>query len=292
MDLDHLETFLAIYRHQNLSRASEELHLSQPAVSNHLKAFEAHLGRPLFVRKARGVVATPLADSIAKDITEPLHALSATVSAYASGADRLDSTIYLGGPADALAVKVIPALLPLVSQGLTIHAAHGDTKELLDRLAQGELDLVIATTPSRKRGVRVAPFFTETLALVAGNDWAGRLETPTIEALREAPMIAYAENLQLIRRYWRNVYEDAPPKKPRIVFDDLRGIIAAVVAGAGWTVIPTYLAVSELADGALRILHQPELPPSNTLFLATPSGRNNEVTQVVVDRLKDQAKSW
>jgi DNA-binding transcriptional LysR family regulator len=292
MDLAHLETFLAIYRHGNLSRASEELHLSQPAVSSHLKSLESHLGRQLFVRRARGVFATPLADSIANDITSPLQSLNATIAAYASGADRLDTTVYIGGPADALSAKIVPALQPLIGQGLIVRASTGETKPLLSRLADGELDLVVATTPSRVRGVQLAPLFTETLALVAGDHWAERLHKPTPDSLAAAPMVAYAENLQLIRRYWRTVFPATAPPTPRVVLDDLRGIIATVVAGAGWSVVPTYLATGELAAGTLRVLHHPPEPPTNTLHLATPAGRNNPSIRAVAAHLQNAARSW
>jgi DNA-binding transcriptional LysR family regulator len=293
MDLAHLETFLAIYRHGNLSRAAEDLHLSQPAVSNHLKALESYLGRQLFVRRARGVVATPLADSIAHDITAPMQSLNATIAAYAIGADQIDTTLYIGGPADALSTRVIPALLPLVAQGLIVHAATGNTKALLTRLADGELDLVIATTPSRTRGVRLDRLFTETLALIASRDWAQRLPPPlTAHALYEAPMVAYAENLQLIRRYWRTVFKADAPPTPRIVLDDIRGIISAVVAGAGWSVVPTYLALNELTSGALHILHQPDEPPTNTLYLATATGRANPAIRLVAALLHIEAQAW
>lgn len=292
MNLDHLETFLSIYRHKNLSRAAEELHLSQPAVTNHLKALETHLGRPLFLRQTRGVTPTPLADSLANNITTPLQTLTATVSALASGANELDKTIYIGGPSDALATRVVPALFPLISSGLRVHAATGTTSGLLDRLSLGELDLVIATTPSRRRGITMIPLFTETLALVAGTAWAERLVNPSIEDLNNAPMIAYAENLQLIRRYCRDVFSSAPPKQPQLVLNDLRGIIAAAVSNAGWTVVPTYLATSEVASGALKLLHHPRTPPSNTLQIATLSGREDPTVTAVTRVLLGEASRW
>lgn len=292
MELAHLRTFLAIYRHENLSRAGEELHLSQPAVTSHLKSLEVHLGRPLFLRKARGVTATPLAHSLANDITIPLQSLVSTVSAYVAGTDRLDTTIYIGGPADALSNTIIPALVPLTTAGLNVHATTGETKALLERLSLGELDLVITTTPSRKRGIRLTPLFTETLALVAGQHLSTTLTNPTIEDLAAAPMLAYAENLQLIRRYCRDVFSATPPNKPRVVLGDLRGLISAATAGAGWTIVPTYLAVNELKSGSLSLLHRPENSPTNTLHIATLGGRSEGAVQTVKQTLLDAAIHW
>jgi DNA-binding transcriptional LysR family regulator len=57
-----------------------------------------------------------------------------------------------------------------------------------------------------------------------------------------------------------------------VVVPDLRGVLAAVAAGAGVTVLPRYLCAGHLADGRLRLLAEPELAPINTLFLVTREG--------------------
>jgi DNA-binding transcriptional LysR family regulator len=49
---------------------------------------------------------------------------------------------------------------------------------------------------------------------------------------------------------------------------DLRSVLTAVLAGAGASVLPTYLCAAHLAAGTLHTLTQPEIPPLNTLFLA------------------------
>src|SRR3974377_557061 len=51
--LRQLRVFEAVARHMNFSRAAEELHLSQPAVSTQIKELAAHVGLPLFARLAR-----------------------------------------------------------------------------------------------------------------------------------------------------------------------------------------------------------------------------------------------
>ncbi|PJR87320.1 hypothetical protein CN878_22665 [Ochrobactrum sp. 695/2009] len=58
MEIYQLRTFLAVARCQHLTRASEQLHISQPAVSKHIKALEEELGLKLFERTASGVFLT------------------------------------------------------------------------------------------------------------------------------------------------------------------------------------------------------------------------------------------
>lgn len=59
---------------------------------------------------------------------------------------------------------------------------------------------------------------------------------------------------------------------PCVVVPDLRGVLAAVAAGAGVTVLPRYLCEDDLASGALVPLVTPEDPPINTGFLVERAG--------------------
>src|SRR5688500_14281781 len=58
MELANVEAFLAVVRHGGFTRASEQLHLSQPATSRRIQLLEAELGAPLFERIPAGVVLT------------------------------------------------------------------------------------------------------------------------------------------------------------------------------------------------------------------------------------------
>ena len=67
-------------------------------------------------------------------------------------------------------------------------------------------------------------------------------------------MPAYAETLPMIRRYWSENFGREPNFRPILILPDIRGLIAAAVAGAGATVVPDYLCAPELASGRLALL--------------------------------------
>ena len=65
-DLQRLRTFLAVYRAGTFTRAAQELHLTQPAVSLQVKELEHHVGTPLFEHVGRRIHLTPAgADAMA-----------------------------------------------------------------------------------------------------------------------------------------------------------------------------------------------------------------------------------
>jgi DNA-binding transcriptional LysR family regulator len=272
-DLDLLRTFLAIYRTGSVTAAARTLDLTQPAVTSQLKAFEASLGRALFTRLPRGMAPTPAAHALASSVAVHLDTLEAVVSSARSWTGTLDGTLLLGGPGEFLAVNVLPALATLTEKGVRLQVQLGLTGELLDSLAAGRLDLVIATIRTPRRDLEFEALCDEEFVLVAGPAWAARLPRPVIAkegaaAFDGVPLVAYADDLPIIRRYFRAVFHRRIQRAPAIVVPDLRAVLAATVAGAGVTVLPRYLCVGHLARGELMDLHPTRTPPTNTLYLA------------------------
>ncbi len=75
-----------------------------------------------------------------------------------------------------------------------------------------------------------------------------------------------------MRRYWLTVFGQRPTFAAQVTVPDLHAVLAAVKAGAGISVLPTYLCADELDRGEISVLYDAELPPLNTLFLATRAG--------------------
>jgi DNA-binding transcriptional LysR family regulator len=116
--LDLLRTFLAVHRAGSFSKAATVLGLSQPAVSNQIRALEVRRGAELFVRGAEGARPTGPADLLAAQIAPHIDALVAAFSPAGSGVSPYESTLHLAGPADFLAARVIPSLAHLIARGL------------------------------------------------------------------------------------------------------------------------------------------------------------------------------
>ncbi|MFI7676292.1 LysR family transcriptional regulator [Actinophytocola sp. NPDC049390] len=263
--LDLLRTFLAVHRAGSVTAAAQLLDLSQPAVTAQLKTLEKQVGKPLFHRHARGVTTTAAGEDLARRLAGPLDDLTAALGDFVGG----KVSLHVGGPAEFMTLKALPALVQLPDTALRV--TFGMPEELLDQLANGGLDLVITGTKPRVRGVLSAPLYEEELTLVAADRW---YYPDTTGVLGDAPWVAYAEDLPLIRRYWKTVYKTLPPGRAVVVVPDLRAVLAATVAGAGATVLPRYLCENELATGELRelIIRGEGRLPTNTIFLVVRAG--------------------
>ncbi|GGS07965.1 LysR family transcriptional regulator [Streptomyces aureoverticillatus] len=298
LDLSLLRTFLAVHRSGSFTGAARLLGLSQPTVTTQIRSLEQQLGRELFERRPRGAVPTSVADELATQVAAPLDALAVVADRGPLAAEKRPDPVHLAGPAELLCTRVLPALAPLTDRGVRLRVTMGLTDDLVDGLRGGRFDLVISTMRLRGRTLSAVPLADEEFVLVASPDWAERIGPARVAAdgaaaLRGVPLIAYADDLPIARRYWWHVFGERLTEQPAMTVPDLRGVLSAVVAGAGISVLPRYLCLDELASGALVPLLLPEDPPINTGYLAQrPGAPANPHVLLVRDRLLRAAPSW
>ncbi|WP_424448341.1 LysR family transcriptional regulator [Microbacterium arborescens] len=261
--LDHVRTFVTVFRTGSLTRAAQLLGVSQATASAHVQALEATLGFALFVRGSSGVSPTAKGVELAREVATHVDALedAAVLASRAAAAPR---AVHVGGAAEILSFMVVPHLRQMIDAvGAPIRLVFGLADDLLDGLLAGAVDVVVSAVPPRRRGIAAVPFYDEEFVLVAGPGWQG-VEPESI------PVVAYAEDLPIIRRYWRSVFERAPTGlRVAAVIPDLRDIREVVRAGVGMSVLPSYLVAADLTAGTLVALERPEVAPLNTLYLAT-----------------------
>lgn len=272
-ELGHWRTFLAIHRTGSLTAAARVLGLSQPSVTAQLQSLERSLGRPLFERRARGVVATPFADQVAARLAGPFDTLAHVIGEVRGDRDVAEAPVRLGGPAEFLAEVGAPAVAALVADGVRVHVTPGLSDVLLDEARLGRLDLAVSTRRPRGRTLLAEPLADEEFVLVGAPGLpvgATEVAERGAAALAAVPLLAYAADVPILRRYWRHVFGIRLDADPALTLPDLRALRAAVVAGAGVTVLPRYLCDGELAAGRLRVLLETDDPPINTTFLVRP----------------------
>ncbi|WP_309067743.1 LysR family transcriptional regulator [Microbacterium sp.] len=264
-------TFLAVHTSGSLSGAARTLGLTQPAVTAQLQALEGMLGERLFERTARGVTPTPRADDLAMRLTGPFAAVAEAIGGMRPGEGGPHAPVRIGGAADILAEVVVPGLAALVAGGVRLQVVPGLSGPLVDSLRSGVLDLVVASERPRGRSVIATPVTDETFVLVAAPGLT-RAPVGSPDDLDEVPLLAFAHDVPILRRYWRHVFGVRLEREPALTVPDLRTLREAAVAGAGATVLPLHVCREALSSGRLIDLHPTEDPPINTLFLVRRPG--------------------
>ncbi|MFJ8488724.1 LysR family transcriptional regulator [Streptomyces sp. NPDC094038] len=279
MDLTLLRTFVTVHRAGSFTRAAALLGLSQPAVTSQIRTLERQLGRPLFLRQARGVTPTTIGDELAHKAAPHLDAL---VEIAERGLDDDSSvrTLHLAGPPEFTAERALPALAELAGddgQGFALRASFGNAEETLEGLSAGHHDLAISTVRPRGALLTAAALCDEEHVLVAAPRWAeeigdGMVRGKGAAALDNLPVVEVHESLPFVSRYWGSVFDTRPAASGTVVVPDLRAVLACAVAGAGLAVLPRYLCTAALDRGEVVSLHDPAVPPLRTYFLVVRTG--------------------
>jgi DNA-binding transcriptional LysR family regulator len=279
VDLALLRTFVTVHRAGSFTRAAALLGLSQPAVTSQIRTLERQLGRPLFLRQARGVTPTSIGDELAHKAAPHLDAL---VEIAETGLDDDSSlrTLHLAGPPEFTAERAVPALTALNgddAQGFALRASFGNTEETLERLAAGHHDLAITTAQPRGALLSATALCDEEHVLVAAPRWVARIGSTKLrrkgaQALKDLPVVEVHESLPLVSRYWAIVFDSRPAASGTVIVPDLRAVLACATAGAGLAVLPRYLCGSALERGDVVELLDPPVPPLRTYFLVVRTG--------------------
>ena len=155
MDLRILRHFLAVAEEGNITRASERLHVSQPALSTQLAALEDELGQKLFERGARGIELTEKGIALkrrADDLVDLAERIEAEIKSKDSG--ELVGTLSIGAgetPAFRFVARAAKELRRAHPR-LNFSVSSGNGEDILAHLLEGTLDLGVLVGPGRYEG--------------------------------------------------------------------------------------------------------------------------------------------
>ena len=154
MEIRTLRYFLAVAREENMTRAAELLHVTQPTLSKQLKSLEEELGKKLFTRHSFSIRLTN-EGMLLRDRAENLIAMADKIEQeFVSLDDVTGGELYLG-LAESRQISYLAREIRLAKQklpGLRYHITSGDTEQVIDKLYKGLLDFaVLAEEPDLLR---------------------------------------------------------------------------------------------------------------------------------------------
>ena len=181
LTLRQLKVFESVARHLNYTRAAEELHLTQPAVSMQVKQLEDQLGVALFEQLGKRIHLTEAGREVltyARSITQQLDELEGVLNRMKGlGGGRLRISVA------STANYFIPTLLGNFSRrypDVTVSLDVTNRETLLRQLAENTVDLVVMGQPPAEADVEAQAFLKNPLVIVAppGHPLASQKGTP------------------------------------------------------------------------------------------------------------------
>lgn len=274
LDLDALNTFLAVAENGNFSEAGRKLHFSQPAISQTIDGLEKHFGVRLFIRQGR----------VAR-LTEEGQVLEPAARELLAAASRLEETMIslqgqvIGEMSIGCSTTSGKYLLPGLIAGfrrnyqkVRINVAIHSREGVINRLLSGEIALGVSSKRIESKDLEYQEFFTDEVILIApaGHRWAkfGRI---TPDDLLDEPIILREEvagTHELLVEGLRQ--HDIAPDMLNVVMElgNAEAIEMAVEEGIGIAFISKLAAYRGLELGKIVEINIEGMQLSRKLYMA------------------------
>lgn len=294
--LHQMRIFHSLARHMSFTRAAEELHLTQPAVSIQVKRLEESVGMPLVEQLGKRLFLTGAGKELFEacgDVLERMRVLDEDMSGLEEG---------IRGPLNLAAITTskyfMPHLLgaflrehPAVEPRLTVT----NQTRVVERLVNNEDDLVIMGTLPETLDLEAAYFLDNPLVVVAPPDHplAGQKNIPLARLLEERFLSREPGSGTRAART-RLFADHGLAIRPYMELGSSEAIKQAVMAGLGISVLSMHNLRLELQAGLLTVLDVQHFPLTRQWYAVHMKGKKlSPTTRMFLDfLLKDGARIW
>lgn len=259
MELNNLQTFVAVAETGSFSLTSEQLFLTQPAISKRIAALESELGTSLFDRIGRKVSLTeageallPRARSILLEVEDSRRAIS-NLSGHIGGKLSIGTSHHIG-------LHRLPPVLRQFSKDypdveLDIHFM--DSEEACRAIEHGDLELGIVTLPLTPSDILLTrEIWPDPLSIVVGKAHPlTKLKQITLETLSEHTAILPATGTYTREVLERAIEHTNSKLKVGLATNYLETIKMMVSVGLGWSVLPNSMVNKELKSLPVKDIH-------------------------------------
>jgi DNA-binding transcriptional LysR family regulator len=254
--LRQLKVFEAVARLSSFSRAAEELHLTQPAVSTQVKKLEGHCGVALFEQLGKKIFLTPAG-------TELLHHSRVIIGQFEEAEAAM--TQFMGVAGGKLNVAVIsagdyffPRLLVEFARhhkGVTLNLGVHNRADLLTSLADNLTDLAVMVRPPTDADTHNEPFAPHPYVIVASarHPLARERRLPLARVIRE-PFVVREKGSDTWQSMVDGFGRHVANLNIAMEIKSTETIKQAVVAGMGVSFLSAHTVSRELRSGSLAML--------------------------------------
>lgn len=262
VQLDLLETFVAVARAGNLTRASEAMHVTVSALSHRMRQLEERLGERVLTRGPRGVSLTAAGRRLFDAVNEPLVDIERALRSFRGSGDTFTlSTVPLLSNG-----WLLPRLPDFVGHHPQIAVNLHSDVALVD-FEREPVDAALRLGVGGWANVHSEHLFTEWVSPVASPELLKKLGRLKLSALSRAPLLGDPANLWAD---WFARYGGEPPRRYVAGFNDSDSVTQAAVQGLGVALGRETLARPWIEAGRLVALTRRRLEAGFAYFLVFP----------------------
>ncbi|MFN3396437.1 MAG: selenium metabolism-associated LysR family transcriptional regulator [Thermodesulfovibrionales bacterium] len=293
---DHkLKVFCAVAETKSFSKASEIIHLTQPAVSLQIQAIEELYETKLFDRSSTTITLTPAGEILYRYAKEILSLYASAAKDIGELTGLVKGSISLGA-STTIGNHVLPTVLAEFRKNypkIRVRLFVGNTRRIIELLNATTIDLGIVEGDVTRQKLKVEKLLQDELVVIVSpqHPWAKKKEISIFEVTKE-PFIMREEGSgtrQIIEKYLGKHGLGINDLKVVMMLGSTEGIKEAVESGIGISIISRWAARKENRYGALKLLSIKEERLYRDFSLISPK---NAIISHAVSEFLDYVKRY
>ncbi len=281
MNLKQLEIFCKVVEKRSFSRAAQDIHLSQPTLSEHIKTIEEDFGLKFLDRLGREVVPTQAGKVLYEHAKRILELKLETEHTLNSLKGRLRGELGLGA-STIPGEYILPSLLKEFKKGfpqISLNLKIGDTKGIIDALLDNKIEIGVVGAKMENGKLEYHKFVEDEMVLVGSSNYPKRLkESITLGELGKLSFISREEGSGTRIAMEKNLKRAGFDMNGlRIVakLGSTRAVIEAVKSGVGVSIVSQRAIKEELEYGLLKSIRIEGIRLLRNFYLILRRGKTN-----------------
>jgi DNA-binding transcriptional LysR family regulator len=296
MDIHQLRVFVSVFKNRSFSKASQELHLTQPTISDHIKSLENEFDCKLFDRLGRTIIPTKEAEVLYSHALEIIEKANTLNDLIGQSKKDMKGELIVGAstiPGTYLLPSIIAAFQrkhPSVSFQILI----SDSKGIVDRISKHELLLGIVGAKLGNEHVNYVPFVEDELIVVSSPSLV-KNNKMTLKELIKFPLVLREEGSGT-RRETEKILESRGVSLEDInitgIFGSTDAIKQAVKAGLGVSILSRLSVKDELKHNILKEIELTDIQMKRKFYIITHKKRTLPLLHTIfVEHIKAESKN-
>ncbi|MEW5743848.1 MAG: selenium metabolism-associated LysR family transcriptional regulator [Nitrospirota bacterium] len=277
MDVHQLRVFVSVYKNRSFSKASEQLYLTQPTISDHIKTLEEELECRLFDRLGRTIIPTKEADVLYNHALTILERVSALKETFSRLKKEISGELVVGAstiPGTYLMPRLIAGFKekhPSVSFTVVIT----DSKDIIDKVMKHELLVGVVGAKQNDGHLAFHPLLDDDLVVIAAPSLI-KGNTLRLEELVTFPML-FREEGSGTRKEVERILEQKGIDREQLriagIFGSTDAVKQAVKEGLGITIISRFAVTDELKHRTLKEIKVPDIQMNRKFYIVSHKKR-------------------
>jgi len=262
MELYQLRSFLAVTEEHQLTKAGERLHISQPAISAHIKTLEDELGVLLFTRTPKGMKPTKEGLLLAMQARKGLKQIDNLVHQAAALKQGLNGVVKIGINTypDTLRLNEFLSFMANDYPNVECHLFQGNSQDIPRKIREDELDIGFVYSNRMYEGLEVLPLRDCELVVVGPASWKDRMQQADWHGLGRFPWVG-TFGWCAFHQVMQDIFQKYAISPEIVTIADGETVLKnLVIGGTGLTLLTSDDALSSEKQGEIAVWKAENFP--------------------------------